>query len=454
MKTWKHYAILTVFAVVFMGCPTPDEGNKTQTPTATDFDIGNLSQIIESVTVVTITPKQGKSTGSITIYYEGTGGTTYAKNTTLPAVTVGDTYTVTFDVAAVTGWEAATGLSAGTLRINDTIIDDISNLSIYLSGKTANTKTTPYYIALNITDNDFTTLRTTLINATSKYVYLDLSGSTITTIPENAFVDVSTWEGCTTLTGITIPNRVISIGKLAFLSCYELTSVTIPSSITSIGDGAFQECFSLTSITIPNSITKIGDCAFLGTSLTSITIPNSVTNIGAGAFSACTSLTAITISTNNTAYIAENGVLYNKEKTKLIQYPAGKTDVSFTIPNSVTNIEDYVFLACEKLASITIPNSVTGSIGRAAFESCRSLTGIIIPNSVTGIGEWAFNNCTSLSSITFQGTIASDNFYTNAFYRLGDLRDKFYATDSTNGTPGTYTTTVPVSYDSVWEKQP
>jgi hypothetical protein len=97
------------------------EINDNQTPKADDYNIGNLAQSVGSVTAVTITPKSGKSTGKITIYYEGASGTSYAKSTTLPtAATVAGTYAVTFDVAAATGWNPATGLAAGDLALSAT----------------------------------------------------------------------------------------------------------------------------------------------------------------------------------------------------------------------------------------------------------------------------------------------------------------------------------------------
>ena len=96
-------------------------------------------------------------------------------------------------------------------------------------------------------------------------------------------------------------------------------------SVTSIGDRAFDDCTNLTNITIPDSVTSIGDDAFEGcTSLTSITIPNSVTEIGWYAFENCTSLTAINVASENSNYVSVNGVLYNKDKTELIRYPAEK----------------------------------------------------------------------------------------------------------------------------------
>jgi hypothetical protein len=123
----------------------------------------------------------------------------------------------------------------------------------------------------------------------TKYVNLDLSGSTLTSIGGYAFLS------CRSLTSVTIPNSVTSIEIQAFSYCRNLTSVTIPNSVTSIGAWAFSDCTSLTSVTIGNSVTSIGDRAFQNcTSLTSVTIPASVTSIVNWAFMGCTSLTSVT----------------------------------------------------------------------------------------------------------------------------------------------------------------
>jgi hypothetical protein len=114
----KLFGIIFVAAIIvctFLACELFPNQPQTQTPVEGDYDIGNLAQYVGSVTAVTITPKSGKSSGARTIYYAGTGNTTYARSTTLP--TAAGTYVVTFDVAAATGWNAATGLSAGTLTI-------------------------------------------------------------------------------------------------------------------------------------------------------------------------------------------------------------------------------------------------------------------------------------------------------------------------------------------------
>ena len=205
----------------------------------------------------------------------------------------------------------------------------------------------------------------------------------------------------------TIPNGVTSIGDSAFSSCSNLTSITIPNSVTSIGDSAFGGCSSLTSVTIPNSVTSIGDEAFWScSSLTSITIPDRVTSIGWYAFKYCSSLIAIDVAVDNENYTAVDGVLFNNDTKNIICYPEGKTDKSYTIPNGVTSIGDSAFKDCLSLTSITIPDSVT-SIGDSAFEDCLSLTCITIPDSVTNIGWYAFRFCTSLTNIEIPRNVTS-----------------------------------------------
>jgi hypothetical protein len=253
-----------------------------------------------------------------------------------------------------------------------------------------------------------------------------------------------------------------------------ITSVTIPTSVTSIGGRAFYQT-NLASVTIPASVTSIGDYAFFGCdNLTSITIPAGVTSIGESTFAVCINLTSITVDAGNPNYSSDNGILYNKAKTTLIQAPVKKSGAvtipasvtsigidafrncnitSITIPAGVTSIGENAFQMCKSLTSITIPAGVT-SISNSAFAYC-TFTSITIPAGVTSIGSSAFWECNSLTSVTFAGTIASDSFSTTGSFK-GDLRTKFYATDSANGTPGTYTRSGSGTTQSpyVWTRQP
>ncbi len=188
------------------------------------------------------------------------------------------------------------------------------------------------------------------------------------------------------------------------------TDVVIPDkiggvSVTAIGDNTFWNCDELTNIIIPQSITSIGNEAFSECDgLTNVNIPNSVISIGKGAFWSCDNLADLVVSSDNEYYSSENGVLFDKDGTKLIQYPAGKAEKEYVIPNSVVTIDDDAFYCCFNLTSVTVPNSVV-SIGANAFYSCSGITSLQIPNSVTSIGDFAFVGCKNLTEIT----IANDN---------------------------------------------
>ena len=212
--------------------------------------------------------------------------------------------------------------------------------------------------------------------------------NSVVSIGEEAF------DGCISLTSVYIPESVTSIGDSAFYECTSLTSVYIPESVTSI-EGAFYGCSSLTSVYIPEGVTTIGS-GILGecTSLTSVHIPEGVTSIGNGAFYGCSSLTSVYIPEGVTTI--EDGAFKNCSSLTSVHIPEGVTTIGDTT-------YDGVFENCSSLTSIYIPRSVT-SIGRNAFKDCSSLTSIDIPEGVTTIDDGTFNNCTSLSSISFHST--------------------------------------------------
>ena len=347
------------------------------------------------------------------------------------------------------------------------------------------------------------------------YAFWYCSALTQVNIPDGVkSIGNSAFSSCSALTQVNIPDGVTSIGDEAFWYCEALTQVTIGNGVTSIGssafygtalykntanwtnnvlyidnclikaeielsgnyeivagtrviaDNAFYDCSALTQVNIPNSVTSIGDEAFYYCSaLTQVTIPNSVTSIGDEAFYYCKKLTQINVNTANTAYCSENGVLFNKDKTMLMQYPAGKPETVYAIPNGVTSIGSSAFSGCTALTQVTIPNSVT-SIGGSVFLWCSALTQVTwnatncadlassdyspfkscpitdftfgdqvkhipaylcygmgkltkvtIPNSVTSIGEEAFSDCSVLAEMTVLATVPP-TITAKTFYKI------------------------------------
>ena len=287
------------------------------------------------------------------------------------------------------------------------------------------------------------------------------SGLTEISIPNSVTsIGMNAFENCKGLKSIIIGNSVKTIGNYAFVGCSGLTSVTFGNSLESIGDAAFYGCNSLSGLTIPNSVTSIGGAAFYGcSSLTSVTISSSVEFIGYYPFSNCSRLISINVDAANSAYCSDNGVLFDKAKTTLIQYPAGITG-AYTIPNSVESVGN-AFVGCHGLSEVTIPNSVTeigsiafsdcsglitvnfnavncGAMGNTgkwgflssafsgcnklitvnigsevtripayAFITCSGLTSVTIPSSVTSIGELAFSHCSGLTSVIIPNSVKS-----------------------------------------------
>ena len=303
-----------------------------------------------------------------------------------------------------------------------------------------------------------------------EYAFADCSSITKIEIP-NSVTHIGWWafSGCTSLTSVIIPNSVISIGEGVFAGCTSLESVIIPNGITHIYGWLFRGCESLQSIVIPNSVTTIGEYAFcLCTSLETIAIPNSVTSILEGAFRDCKSL----------KYNLKNGLKYlgNENNQYLCLVCPENTNIttatidsncrviiaeafsgcsslqSIEIPNSVTSICDWAFSYCSSLTKVNYTGTIdqwvqiefrvhnanplyyvknlyinnvlvteanittAKKISSYAFYGCDSLTSVTIGDSVTSIGYSAFENCTSLKIINFNGTMNKWNVIEKRFW--------------------------------------
>jgi hypothetical protein len=190
------------------------------------------------------------------------------------------------------------------------------------------------------------------------------------------------------------------------------------------------------SYTVPTNVTTIVSASFeYSAGVTNVTIGTNVTSIGGYAFYDCPALTAINVNAANPVFFSTNGVLFDKDRIFLIQFPSGKggsyvvpatvTNIlngafgdavnltSVVIPNGVTNIGAEAFYGCQALASVTMGSRV-GGIGLAAFYYCPALTSLVIPASVANIGPEAFADCQSLTDVCFQGTPPTDGG--NIFY--------------------------------------
>ena len=209
-------------------------------------------------------------------------------------------------------------------------------------------------------------------------------------------------KGNVELKEYTVRKGTRVICDYAFGDCNSLTSLTLPSSLQSIGGGAFEGCSSLTSLTFPSSLQSIGDGAFWGcSSLTSLTLPSSLQSIEGGAFTGCTSLRSVIC---NQFYKVIGQMLLSSDGTQVIAYWGKNSEV--TIPEGVQSIGNSAFYDCNSLTSLTLPSSLQ-SIGDWAFGWCSSLTSLTLPSSLQSIGDWAFYDCSSLTSLTLPSSLQS-----------------------------------------------
>lgn len=236
-----------------------------------------------------------------------------------------------------------------------------------------------------------------------RFIFRDCQRLTSITLPEClTTIGVGAFSSCTFLTDITLPQGLTTIDSGAFCACKSLTRIVIPEGVTEldstfahcsglrhiilpsnlqrIGRGTFWACTALDDIEIPESVTTIGPLAFSGCSaLERFVIPKNTTRIDYGALAGCPELTSIQVAADNPCYINDiSGVLFSRDKSELVQYPAGLSGI-YTIPDGVTRI------------------------GEFAFEGCSKLTGVILPKSVMQLGDSAFANCSGGMKLCFLG---------------------------------------------------
>ena len=259
----------------------------------------------------------------------------------------------------------------------------------------------------------------------------------------NSVATIGLWSfyNCRNLAELSFGDAVADIGEYAFFYCDNLTNISvsaanplycsidgilfskdgtallmypqgrngafeIPDSVTSIGNNAFSNCNGIADMTIPNSVTNIGEYAFSECgALTNIVLGSGVTNISLGTFYGSSSLNSISMPTDNPIYCSIDGVVFSKDGAQLFLYPTGKKG-AYEIPSCVTNIGERAFSDCESLTSVLIPDSVA-NIGMHAFNDCDSLANVTFGAGVSSIGSRAFAYCGSLTKIALPSSVAS-----------------------------------------------
>lgn len=238
---------------------------------------------------------------------------------------------------------------------------------------------------------------------------------------------VGSFAACKKISKIVIPEGIEIIDGSTFSECENLKEVILPNSVEVIDDNAFMDCSNLRKINFSNKLTTIGRCAFSGCiSLIKVNIPSNVSLIGDMAFANLQSLTSFTVDKKSQYFQSIDGVLFDKYKKVLIQYPSGKKG-NYTIPTSVEIIELGAFSDCGNLTSITITNCIK-EIRPHAFQSCTKLKKVVLPNKISEIGEGTFQMCSNLDSVVIPASV--QNIGDRAFMECEALKTAYFYGDA------------------------
>ena len=259
------------------------------------------------------------------------------------------------------------------------------------------------------------------------------------------------FQVCTGLKSITFPAGLKSIGVQCFSSCTALASVTFEGNqLTLIDAEAFANAKSLTGITLPESLVVLGSNAFYGSGLTSLHIPANVrtssnTNqtLLQNPAAYCRSLTEITVDESNAYYKGVDGVLLTKKGNMLIQYPAGKTDATYAVPDGVRSINVSAFGGATNLTRVTLPASVTFLAG-SAFYGCTNITAFEVPATVQTLNYRSIicgteliddlgnsTYITSLEAVVFHGDYNASSMKNTLFFNLDQITVYYPAGNTT-----------------------
>jgi len=204
---------------------------------------------------------------------------------------------------------------------------------------------------------------------------------------------------------VTIPNWITEVGSEAFANNTVLEKIVLPDSVKSIANQAFENCTNLKIVSIPESVKTIGSSAFSGcTKLESISLPAKTEYLGSGVFAGCKSLAQVPIDKANENYTCQDGVIYSKDGSELVQYLAGRPFSAYVMPSSITQIDEYAFWGASNLNKLSMSTGVE-TIPEYAFDNCDGLHTVALPHSVERINAFAFADCDNLSVINIPDSV-------------------------------------------------